>query len=196
MLIFLISGFVWGIPILLWTLVYFADFNPYPQVKVLNPVEGLLVFAGATLLSGLSGGAFYWLQALLYNLVARRPGGLKVELVRAEAQVETSVETRVLEIKYIHVISALLIGLPVALLGLLIANASFLVFSWEINFSEELVFLYLQQNSSDLLIFIRILLIWPLWALIYNQLAQRNGGLVLEVEGEWPELAEQAGAGV
>ncbi len=201
MLIVFISGFVLGIPILLQVLAGTVFSNPFPflrqspLLKVLHSGAGLLVFAGATLLTGLLGGVFWGLKALLYNLVARRTGGLKVELVRAEARVETSVENSVLEIKYIHVVSALLIGLPVALFGLLIEGAIFLVLSGALNWGFESLILDLLQHSTVIHLVILSLLEWPLWTLFYNWLAQRNGGLVLEVTGEWPELAQEAGAG-
>ena len=48
------------------------------------------------------------------------------------------------------------------------------------------------RQSGGLAVLLFVLLDWPLWALIYNFLARRNGGLQLEVEGDWPDAVEVA----
>lgn len=169
--------------------------------------------AYGVLLSAITSFIFAWLAVLLFNRFAVRSGGPGLQISRGVPGTRTVTAARVAHIQLTTALFAgCLFGLAM-LLFRLVSDEVFLLIR-DINqfghvqphgLSEAWATLPLKRTltlrlPSQQFIALNLLLgvpaywflNWPLWALIYNWLARRNGGLELEVEGDVPAPVEAA----
>ncbi len=191
----------------------FGDFLPY---SVLVGHIEFIELAYDVLLGAITSFIFTWLAVLLFNRIAAQSGGLELQVSRSMPGTGTVTAVRVAHIQLTTALFAgCLYGLAVLLFRLVsdevflhILHMNLLEQAQPQGFSEKLASLPLKSWLEFALQYPRHFglhrfltvpaiwfLSWPLWALIYNFLARRNGGLELEVEGEWPEPAAAPEAG-
>ena len=130
-----------------------------------------------------------WLWAIIFNRMAERGYGLRVHLQRIQDGCDGQKVAYVVQVNEINPVSALRVGAPLLLVTFLLYNLLesglfwFTVWQKIQTFMPDFVASILPLFTYHVLFAI---LSWPIWALLYNWLARRNGGLVLQVEGDWP----------
>ena len=167
------------------TVMLLVSFGESPLTGPLTPLVASAVAGALSML----------VTVVFYNLFAWRVKGLVLQVQR-EAESSGRCRARLLRIQPLSALR----------LGALVYLARTLFFTTPVSHLFDLVWLYgwpinspefaskrmpgTQEDWPSLVFSFAGVVAWPLWALVYNWLARRFGGLELEVAGDWPATVE------